>query len=334
MNFVAAAGRAVASLTMATVAISALSAPMAAAQGPRRPPPGFRPPPPRPPVVVNNYSNNGSGLAAGALGVAFGLLAGAATAPRHAPITVVFTPPASSVIVTRPSTPVVVTPSQPSVIVSQPAPPVVVSRPVPSDNVAEGLKMLNGRSYKTRRDGAMILGRTRSQAAVGPLMDKLRNDKSDEVRKAAAWSLAEIGDATAIDYLEKTAQFDHSPQVRAAARTAQQRLLNRIAMATPGITSSVPVPVEPARIIGSPPLPPPAPAPAASKPTTGEQARNTLPRFTSPGASASSGGSGRVPSIEPRSQGTKSPFFDPPASAGTDEPPLQLSPPAIPLEVP
>ncbi len=326
MNFVAAAGRAFTSLMMATVAMTALTAPLAFAQGPRRPPPGFRPPPPRPPVVVNNYSNNDSGLAAGALGFGFGMLAGAATAPRQAPNTVVVTPPASSVIVTRPS--------QPSVIVSQPAPPVVVSRPVPSDNVAEGLKMLNGRSYKTRRDGAMILGRTRTQAAVGPLMDKLRNDKSDEVRKAAAWALAEIGDATALDYLEKTVQFDHSPQVRAAARTAQQRLLNGIAMATPSITSSVPVPVEPARTIGSPPLPPPAPAPAASKPTSGEQARNTLPRAVSPGVSTSSGGSGRVPSIEPRSPGTKSPFFDPPASAGTEEPPLQLSPPAKPLDVP
>ena len=319
---------------LAFVVTSGQIAPPASAQGPRRPPPGFRPPPPRPPVVVNNYSNNGSGLAAGALGFGVGMLAGAATAPRQAPNTVVVTPPASSVIVTRPATPVVVTPSQPSVVVSQPAPSVVVTRPVPSDQVAEGLKMLNGRSYKTRRDGAMILGRTRSQAAVGPLMDKLRNDKSAEVRKASAWALAEIGDTSSLDYLEKTAQFDHSPEVRAAAKTAQQRLLSRIAMATPAVTRSVPVLAEPAPVIVSPPLPPPAPQPATSPMTSGEQARSTMPRATPPGVTPNSVGSGRVPSVEPRASGSKSPFFDPPAAPAVDEPALQLSPPVKPLDVP
>lgn len=320
------------SCMLAFVVASGLITPPATAQGPRRPPPGFRPPPPRPPVIVNNYSNNGSGLAAGALGFGVGMLAGAVTAPRPAPNTVVVTPPASSVIVTRPATPVIVTPSQPSVVVSQPAPSVVVTRPVPSDQIAEGLKMLNGRSYKTRRDGAMILGRTRAQAAVGPLMDKLRNDKSAEVRKAAAWALAEIGDTSSLDYLEKTAQFDHSPEVRAAARTAQQRLLNRIAMATPVVTSSVPVLTNPAP--SSPPLPPPAPQPAPSTLTSGEQARSTMPRATAPGITPNAVGSGRVPSLEPRASGSKSPFFDPPAAPAVEEPALQLSPPAKPLDVP
>ncbi len=322
------------SCMMAFVVMSGPFAPVSSAQGPRRPPPGFRPPPPRPPVIVNNYSNNGSGLAAGALGFGVGMLAGAVTAPRQAPNTVVVTPPASSVIVTRPATPVIVTPSQPSVVVSQPAPQVVVTRPAPADNVAEGLKMLNGRTYKTRRDGAMMLGRSRSQAAVGPLMDKLRNDKSAEVRKASAWALAEIGDTSSLDYLEKTAQFDHSPEVRAAARTAQQRLLNRIAMATPTVTSSVPVLAEPAPAPGSPPLPPPAPLPASSPMTSGEQARSTMPRAMPPGITPNSVGSGRVPSVEPRASGSKSPFFDPPAAPAVEEPALQLSPPVKPLDVP
>lgn len=331
MRFDSAARRVVAHFMLMTMAIPASFVQPTLAQGPRRPPPGFRPPP-RPPVVVNNYSNNGAGLAAGALGFGFGMLAGAATAPRPATNTVVVTPPASSVVVTRPSAPVMVAPSQPSVIVSQP--PVVISRPVATDNVAEALKMLNGRSWKTRRDGATMLGRSRSQTAVGPLMDKLRNDNKDEVRKAAAWALAEIGDASALDYLEKTVQFDESTEVRAAARTAQQRLLTRIAMASPATTRSAAIAIEPARPATSPALPPPAPTPGGSVPTSGEKNRSSLPRSGMPGVSKPAGGSGRVPSFEAAKPSAKSPFFDAPASATTDEPQLQLSPPVQPLEVP
>lgn len=314
--------------------------PTADAQGPRRPPPGFRPPPRPPvrgPVIVNNVNNGGgSGLAAGAVGFGIGMLAGAATSPRPAPNTVVVAPPASSIVVTRPATPVMVAPAHPQVIVTQPAPPIVVARPTPPpDAITEALKMLNGKSYKTRRDGAMLLGRLRNPAAVGPLMDRLRNDKADAVRKSAAWALAEIGDTAAIDYLEKAAQFDDDAEVRAAARTAQQRLLSRIALATPlpangrVIEESISPPVS----LSSTPVPPPAPMPGASAMISSEKAAGSpAPRIV-PAAPPSAKMTSPVLS-SPMPTTSVSPFVNAPALPAENEPPLRLSPPVKPLEVP
>jgi len=158
----------------------------------------------------------------------------------------------------------------------------------------------------------------KATSAVGPLMDVLRNDKKDDVRKSAAWALAEIGDPTALDYLEKTAQFDDSVEVRAAARTAQQRLLNQMAAAVPmtGVRTEI-ITESAVRPIASTPVPHTRPLPAAS-PMTLSEARQA--------AVASQ------PPAPPAHTDMANPFFNPAPSV--NEPPLRLSPPVAPLEVP
>ena len=268
--------------------------PQAQAQ-PRHGRPG--PPPPRGPVVINNYENdNGGALAASALGFGAGLLMGSASRPVP--------PPASTVIVTQPAP--VMTQTVPSTVVHVPAPP--------SDAVGSALKMLNSHWPSTRRDGAILLGRQRASQAVGPLMDRLRNDKDTSVRKTAAWSLAEIGDTTALDYLEKTSQFDKSPEVRAAAKTAYQKLVDKVAIATPvvkpvGLGASAG-----ARDPLSQPPPPPAPGPS---PTINRQRSSTNLNKTG--------------SAAPRT--SLSPFSNS-NSAPAPEPGLSLSPPIEPLANP
>lgn len=206
-------------------------------------PRGPRPMPGRGPVVINNYSNNNSGLVASALGFGAGMLIGSAAAQPPVPRTstvIVTQPTAPSVIVTQPSPSVIMTqPVNPPVIVTQQAPSVttVVAQPAPVDGVSEALKLTQSHWAHKRREGAMLLGRLKASQGVGPLLDLLRNDKSEDVRKSAAWALAETGDTIALDYLGKASQFDHSAEVRAAAGTAYQRLVDKVAVALPNETS-------------------------------------------------------------------------------------------------
>jgi len=271
--------------------------PMAQAQ-PRHGRPG-PPPPPRGPVVINNYENNSGGaIAASALGFGAGLLMGSATKPVP--------PPASTVIVTQPAP--VITQTVPSTVVHVPAPP--------SDAVGSALKSLNSHWASTRRDAAILLGRQRASQAVGPLMDRLRNDKDASVRKTAAWSLAEIGDTTALEYLEKTSQFDKSPEVRAAAKTAYQRLVEKVAIAAP-VTKAVGMGAAAgARDPLSQPPPPPVPGPS---PTLNRQRSSTQ---------------NKTGSASPRT--SLSPFSS--SNSNTNPPPaepgLTLSPPIEPLANP
>jgi len=185
--------------------------------------------------------------------------------------------------VTQPAPAVVITqPIAPSVVVAQPAPVVTAIAPQPVDALGDSLRMLNRHWPSKRREAATKLGRIRASSASGPLMDSLRNDKDDGVRKAAAWALAEIGESTALDYLEKASQFDKSPEVRAAARTASQKLIEKVALRTP---------VEPATRVDvsrsirqSPNLSSP-PRPGTSVPTTSELKKMQspiLPKSSSP----------------------------------------------------
>lgn len=191
--------------------------------------PGFRPvPPPRPVVINNNYSNNNSGIdfLSGVVGFGAGLALGnAVNQPRIPQSTVIVTQPAPAVVVTQPYAP--------SVVVAQPAPAVTTIAPQPVDALGDSLRMLNSHWPSKRREAATKLGRIRASSASGPLMDSLRNDRDEGVRKAAAWALAEIGESVAIDYLEKAAQFDKSSEVRAAARAASQKLVEKVAIRTP-----------------------------------------------------------------------------------------------------
>jgi hypothetical protein len=235
----------------------------ALAQGPR----GHRPPPPRPVIINNNYSNNNAGLDLFAGIVGFGAGMAIANAANQPP------PPRSTIIVTQPTPSVIVTqPYAPSMVVTQPAPAVTTIVPQmapPTDVVGELLKMLSSHWASKRRDAATKLGRLRASSAVGPLMDILRNDKDEQVRKSAAWALAEIGDSVALDYLEKTAQFDKSAEVRAAARTSSQKLIEKVAIRTPAETTTrIDVSRSTRR---SSELPPPPPRPGSSPPTSFER---------------------------------------------------------------
>ena len=252
------------------------------AQPPRNRPPNFRPGPPRGPVVINHYENNGSGLAASALGFGAGLLVGSATSSP---------PPPSTVIVTQPTP--IITPQIPSTVVQVHTPP--------SDAIGSALKMLNSHWASTRRDGAILLGRQKATQAIGPLMDRL------------AWSLAEIGDTTALEYLEKTSQFDKSPEVRAAAKSAYQRLVEKVAIVTPVQTSIGKGASAGARDpLAQPPLPP---VPGASPPISRTQIRKN----SSPSPAIPSG---------------PSPFAGTVSPTPALEAPLSLSPPVQPLNTP
>lgn len=261
----------------------------------QRPPgPAFRPAPPSRPVVINNnFSNNNTGLdfLSGVVGFGAGLaVSKAVNQPRV---------PQSSVIITQPAPAVVVTqPHAASVFVTQPVPAFTTLAPkpvLPVDTLGDSLKMLSSHWAVKRREAATKLGRLRASSALGPLMDVLRNDKDVDVRKAAAWALAEIGDTVALDYLEKAAQFDKSPEVRAAARTASQKLVEKVAIRNPVADTSRLDAYKNARRnseVISPPLP------GVSVPTSSE--RMKAKTMTLPPASSSSSpfGTGNRPSSE------------------------------------
>lgn len=241
--------------------------------------PGFRPVPPQRPLVINNnYSNNnnaGLDFLSGVVGFGAGLAVGnAVKQPRI---------PQSSVYVTQPAPAVVVTqPFAPSVVVAQPAPVVTAIAPQPADVLGDSLRLLNSHWPSKRREAATKLGRIRASSASGPLMDSLRNDKDDGVRKAAAWALAEIGESTALDYLEKAAQFDRSPEVRAAARTASQKLIEKVAIRTPVEPTTR---VDVSRSIRQSPNFSSPPRPGTSVPTTSELKKMQspiIPKSSSP----------------------------------------------------
>ncbi len=58
------------------------------------------------------------------------------------------------------------------------------------------IPLLSDKDEFVRREVAYALGRTHSQAAVGPLVDRLNSDKKDSVRAAAAVALGELEDAS------------------------------------------------------------------------------------------------------------------------------------------
>lgn len=275
--------------------------------------------PGRGPVVINNYSNNNSDFVASALGFGAGMLVGSAVSQPPVPRT-------STVIVTQPVAPsVIVSQPAPSVIVTQPVPSVttVVAQPAPVDGVSEALKLTHSHWAHKRRDGAMLLGRLKAGQGVGPLLDLLRNDKSEDVRKSAAWALAEIGDSNALDYLVKASQYDKSAEVRAAAGTAYQRLVEKVAVVLPNETSLQPTTSQ-RRMNQAPPLPP---VPGQSPPTTGERRKSSL-NLSTPSSSAKSSSSAT----------SVSPFARPNVNAGTPRsseslPPV-LVPPNEPLNIP
>ncbi len=75
-----------------------------------------------------------------------------------------------------------------------------------------------------RKLAARELSAYRNIASVAVLMDVLINDGNDEVRRAAAKSLGEIGDPTAFEALIRSASAEDSEQVRDEAVAAAEHI--------------------------------------------------------------------------------------------------------------
>lgn len=66
------------------------------------------------------------------------------------------------------------------------------------ESAASLIPLLSDKDEFVRQEVAYALGRTRSQAAVAPLIERLQIDKKDSVRGAAAVALGQIGNAAAV----------------------------------------------------------------------------------------------------------------------------------------
>jgi hypothetical protein len=77
----------------------------------------------------------------------------------------------------------------------------------------------NGESYRVKVQAAQTLGRIKAKAAVPALIDALA-DNSDEVVIASSSALGEIGDASALKPLQKTAQLKKSKAVKSQLMAA------------------------------------------------------------------------------------------------------------------
>ncbi|MCA1686674.1 MAG: HEAT repeat domain-containing protein, partial [Planctomycetia bacterium] len=92
------------------------------------------------------------------------------------------------------------------------------------DPVAQEIARFQSNHDASRRDAAMHLGRMGDARAVMPLVDRLKNDRSRDVRVAAATALGEIGSPAASVYLERSIVYDKKQEVRDAATAALARL--------------------------------------------------------------------------------------------------------------
>ena len=183
-------------------------------------------------------------------------------APVYVPSpTVVYTPPVRYL------------PGQPLMM----APPATVV----VDPVADAIGRLSSFHANSRRDGAYILGRLGDARAAGPLIDRLKNDSSKDVRIAAATALGQIGEPSTAIILERAITYDKKQEVRDAAALALSRMPKvveesapSVAAASSRIVTSRPSPREDhhfSRSSGREPLPqaaenvPPPPVPSEPK---------------------------------------------------------------------
>lgn len=100
-------------------------------------------------------------------------------------------------------------------------------RAMPGQKTALGatalLPALTDSDVNVRREAANTCGFLQDKAAVSALVTVLGNDSSPVVRKAAAWALGEIGDASAASALS-AATNDTDPLVRSISVAALGRL--------------------------------------------------------------------------------------------------------------
>lgn len=123
--------------------------------------------------------------------------------------------------------------------------PRITLKPV-FDPIRDALSRLKSQHNKSRRDGALTLGRIGDPRAVPDLVWMLQNDRDREVREAAALALGGIGDARALNALRVAALTDRNRHVRQAAHHAHGKILfdAPVVASSTVIESVVPTPVE------------------------------------------------------------------------------------------
>ena len=158
-------------------------------------------------------------------------------------------------------------------------PPGVVYQPgqvpaqaqVAPDPVAMAVSRLSSHHDNSRRDGAITLGRLGDPRAVPALVNLLKNDRSKEVRAAAATALGEIGDPQSAIVLERAIIYDKKQDVRNAASVALSRMPRELpatsvpsagAGGQPGVITSEPAATNSVPGLEAPESVPPPPTPA------------------------------------------------------------------------
>jgi hypothetical protein len=183
-------------------------------------------------VVVNRGPGWGPALAIGGGLFGLGMFAGSALA----------SPPPPPVYVAQPA-PVYVAPAPPPTVIYNAPQPYAPAAQAPAtvvvDPVANAIGRLQSNHDNSRIEGAYTLGRLRDARAVGPLVDRLKNDWDRDVRVASANALAEIGDPRASEPLRQAASLDKKQAVRDAANQALSRLATPVeAPAEPNLAPS------------------------------------------------------------------------------------------------
>ena len=78
------------------------------------------------------------------------------------------------------------------------------------DAFADAMGRLKSFHARSRRDGALTLGRIGDPRAVPALNERLEHDFDKDVRVAAAWALGEIGDERGAVALERAVISDEA----------------------------------------------------------------------------------------------------------------------------
>ena len=97
----------------------------------------------------------------------------------------------------------------------------------PAERATLVIPLLQDKSEFVRREAAYALGETRNRLAVAPLMNILTNDKETDVRGAAAVALGEIGDEAAVEPLSQL--LAGRTQKKKKAKTEENEFVMRAA---------------------------------------------------------------------------------------------------------
>lgn len=100
---------------------------------------------------------------------------------------------------------------------------VAISSLPPSESAELLIPMLADKDEFVRREVAFALGKTHSQSAVQPLIERLISDKKDSVRGAAAVALGELKDAAATLSLAETLSPGFGVATRSSKKSKKEK---------------------------------------------------------------------------------------------------------------